>query len=80
MVKIPPANAGDTEDMGSVLESGRSPGGENGNPLQYSIDSYIVQLGEQWVPVTPSTIKKGMLVLNMLPFWQVDIPMLSQGS
>ena len=29
-------NAGDTEDMGSVPGWGRSPGGGNGNPLQYS--------------------------------------------
>jgi len=26
-------NAGDTEDMGSIHESGRSPGEANGNPL-----------------------------------------------
>ena len=32
MVKNPPANA---EDVGSISQSGRSPGGENGNPLQY---------------------------------------------
>ena len=32
----PPANAGDTRNMGSVPESGRSPGVGNGNPLQYS--------------------------------------------
>ena len=31
-----PANAGDTVDMGSIPESGRSPGEGNGNPLQYS--------------------------------------------
>ena len=24
-----------TGDVGSILESGRSPGGKNGNPLQY---------------------------------------------
>ena len=28
-------NAGDTGDMGSVSGLGRSPGGGNGNPLQY---------------------------------------------
>ena len=33
MVKNPPANAG---DAGSIPGSGRSPGGGNGNPLQYS--------------------------------------------
>ena len=36
MVKNPPANAGDAGDTGLVLESGRSPAGGNGNPLQYS--------------------------------------------
>ena len=36
MVKNPPANAGDIRDMGSIPESGRSPGGGHGNPLQYS--------------------------------------------
>ena len=29
-------NAGDTRDPGSIPGSGRSPGGGNGNPLQYS--------------------------------------------
>ena len=29
-------SAGDAEDMGSILELGRSPGEENDNPLQYS--------------------------------------------
>ena len=36
VVKNPPANAGDTRDVGSVLELGRSSGVGNGNPLQYS--------------------------------------------
>ena len=36
MVKNPPADAGDIRDMGSIPESGRSPGEGNGNPLQYS--------------------------------------------
>ena len=36
MVKNPPANAGDTGDTGSIPGLGRSPGGGNGNPLQYS--------------------------------------------
>ena len=31
-----PANAGITGDMGSISGSDRSPGGGNGNPLQYS--------------------------------------------
>ena len=36
MVKNPPANAGDAGDVGSIPGSGRSPGGRNGNPFQYS--------------------------------------------
>ena len=36
MVKKPPANAGDVRDPGLVPGSGRSPGREKGNPLQYS--------------------------------------------
>ena len=35
-VKNPPANAGDTRDMGSIPGPGRSPGEGHGNPLQYS--------------------------------------------
>ena len=36
MVKNLPANAGNAEDVGLMPGSGRSPGGENDNPLQYS--------------------------------------------
>ena len=36
VVKNLPANEGDIRDMGSIPGSGRSPGGEHGNPLQYS--------------------------------------------
>ena len=35
-VKNTPANARHARDMGSVPELGRSPGGRNGNPFQYS--------------------------------------------
>ena len=36
MVKNSPANVGDTGDAGSIPGLGRSPGGGNGKPLQYS--------------------------------------------
>ena len=36
MIKNPPANAGNTGDMSSIPGFGKSPGEENGNPLQYS--------------------------------------------
>ena len=36
MVKNLPANAGDKRDAGSTCGMGRSPGGGNSNPFQYS--------------------------------------------
>ena len=36
VVKNPPANAADTSDRSSIPGLGGSPGGERGNPLQYS--------------------------------------------
>jgi len=36
VVKNPPAKAGDIRDVSSVPGLERSPGGQHGNPLQYS--------------------------------------------
>ena len=36
MVKNPPANEGNIRDVGLICGSGRSAGGEHGNPLGYS--------------------------------------------
>ena len=36
IVKNPPANAGDIRDAGLIPKPGRSSGGGQGNPLQYS--------------------------------------------
>ena len=44
VVKNLPANSGDVRDEGSIPRSGRSPGGEHGNPLQYS---YLENLHRQ---------------------------------
>ena len=46
-VKHLPANSGDTGDSGSVLGSGRSPGGGKGNPLQYSCPENPMDRGAQ---------------------------------
>ena len=51
MVKNLPANAGDTEDMGSIPRLGRSPGGGNGNPLQYSCPPNCMDRGAWWATV-----------------------------
>ena len=44
VVKNPPANAG---DIGSIPGPGRSPGGGNGNPHQYSCLENPVESGMQ---------------------------------
>ena len=51
MVKNLPANAGDTEDTGSIPRSGRSPGEGNGNPLQYSCLENPMDRGGWWATV-----------------------------
>ena len=51
MVKNPPANAGDIRDMGWIPASGRSPGGGNGNPLQYSRLENPMDRGAWWATV-----------------------------
>ena len=50
-VKNPPANMGDARDSGSIPGSGRSPGVENGNPLQYSCLGNPLDRGAWWVTV-----------------------------
>ena len=39
MVKNPSANTGDAGDVGTIPESGRSPGKRNGKPLQYRMEN-----------------------------------------
>ena len=51
VVKNPPANAGGTKDTGSIPGSGRSAGGGNGNPLQYSYLENPMDRGALWATV-----------------------------
>ena len=44
-------NAGDTGDASLILGSGRSPGGKNVNPLQYSCLKNPMDRGAWWAPV-----------------------------
>ena len=48
VVKNPPANTG---NAGSIPELGRSPGGGNGNPLQYSCLGNPMDRGPLWAAV-----------------------------
>ena len=45
VVRNSPVNAEDTREAGSIPESGRSPGGGHGNPLQYSCQENPVDRG-----------------------------------
>ena len=51
MVKNPPAKAGDIRDVGSIPGSGRSLGGGQGNPLQYSCLENPMDRGAWWATV-----------------------------
>ena len=58
MAKNPSANTGDTRDAGSIPGSGRSPGGENCNPLQYSCLENPVDRGARWATLVGSWGRK----------------------
>ena len=51
VVKNPPANAEDVWDTSLVPESGRSPGREHGNPLQYPYLENPMNRGAWWTTV-----------------------------
>ena len=55
VVKSPPANTGDTRDPGSIPGSGRSHGGGNGNPLQYSHLGNPMDRGAWWATIHGAT-------------------------
>ena len=50
-ILVKPDNAGDARDLCSIPGSGRSPGEENGNPLQYSFLGNPMDRGAWWVEV-----------------------------
>ena len=52
MVKNLPANAGDIRNVGLIPGSGRSPGGGNGNPFQYSCLKIPMDRGD-WLGYSP---------------------------
>ena len=54
VVKNPPANAG---DVGSARGSGRPPGEENGNPLQYSCLGISIDRGA-WQAIVHGVTKE----------------------
>ena len=63
MGKESACNAGATGDVGSITESGRLPGGGDGNPLQYSCLENPKDRGVWWATVPGVT--KSQTQLNM---------------
>ena len=51
VVKNPLANAGDIRDADLIPGSGRSPGGDHGDPLQYSCLENPMDRGSWWATV-----------------------------
>ena len=51
VLKNPPTNSGNAGDMGSIPESGRSPGGGNGNPFQYFCLENSMEREQCWAVV-----------------------------
>ena len=58
VVKNLSANAG---DMGTIPGLGKSPGGGNGNPLQYSLLGNPMDRGAQWATVHGVTEELGII-------------------
>ena len=63
VVKNPPANEGATRDECTIPGSGRSPGGGNGYPLQYSCLENPVDRGTWWA--TAHGVTKNWKQLSM---------------
>ena len=63
VVKTPPTSAGDKTDTGSIPGSGRSPGGGNGNLLQYSCPGNPMDRGA-W-PATVHRVTKRQTGLSV---------------
>ena len=59
VVKNLAANAGDKGNLGSIPGLGRSPGGGNGTPLQYSCLKNLMDRGAWWTTVQGVTQESG---------------------
>ena len=80
VVKNPPTNADDERDTGLIPELGRSPGGGNINPLQYSWASRMTQTVKN-LPAMQQTcvrslgwedpLEKGMATHSTILAWRI---------
>ena len=79
MVKNLLANAGDARDMSSIPGSGRSPGGGNGNPLQYSCLEHPMDRGAWWAKVHGVTKSQTQLSEHVGRYKRVKVKFLKKG-
>ena len=68
VVKNPPAKAGAIGDTCTIFGSGRSPGGGNGNPLQYSCQDNPKDGGVWWATVHGVAKSETQLNMHTLKF------------
>ena len=61
MGKDSTCNAGDAGGTGSISGSGRSPGGRNANPLQYSYQENPMDRGA-WGPIVHGVAKESATI------------------
>ena len=83
VVKNPPANAGDTRDVGSIPGSGRAPGGGSGNLLQYSCLGNPMDRGAWWATVhrvTKSQTRLSTEHLHFFPGWETQFKSINQKA
>ena len=69
VLKNPPANAWDIRDLELTPGSGRCPGEENGNPLQYSCLKNPVDQGAWWTTVHGVTESQTVLKWLGTMYW-----------
>ena len=68
VVKNVPVNARDAGDVGLIPGSGRSSGGGNGNPLQYSCLKNPIDRGAWWATVHEVTESDTTGLLSMYTY------------
>ena len=77
VVNNPPANTGDTSEVGSITGSGRSPGEGNGYSLQASLVAQAVKslstMQETWVQLLgwEDSLEKGMATHSSILAWRM---------
>ena len=73
VVKNPPANGGNSRDVGLIPRSGRSCGGGHGNPLQYSFLENPMDRGV-WRAMVPR-VTKSWPQLERLSTYALPLPL-----